>query len=91
MRVLELPQTVDDPPYLLMWRVDDLMPVVAGLGSWHGVRRVVGACVNGNRRKLQTHECIAAVDRRDFHSYAATTSNRPRLLSAAPRPTARGR
>ena len=32
MRVLELPQTVDDPPYLLMWRVDDLMPVVAGFG-----------------------------------------------------------
>ena len=32
MRVIDIPQTVDEPPYVLLWRMDDLVPVIIGMG-----------------------------------------------------------
>jgi conjugal transfer pilus assembly protein TraL len=31
MKELDFPRHLDDPPMLLIWRMDDLMPVVLGL------------------------------------------------------------
>ncbi|MDH3662406.1 MAG: type IV conjugative transfer system protein TraL [Alphaproteobacteria bacterium] len=32
MSLIELPRTVDDPPYFLMWRMDDFAPPTLMLG-----------------------------------------------------------
>ena len=41
---VEIPRHVDDPPTLLLWRIDDLVPVVLMLvlDRFYGLDRVLG-------------------------------------------------